>query len=174
MAHRRWGCRVQGAADMGEGFRVRVTQALLDRLAGRRTTGGLGAGGRPAGGLGAEGAAGGAVGAPAAVEDRDVQAALGESALVGGLLLKREGEELAKAQAQARRLIRTQYQCANDALAHPLPSFPRPLASLLLTLPPSRLPSVLQMLAFAQCFARLRLLPRSGGWWGMRVADAVT
>ena len=38
---------------MGEGFRVRVTQALLDRLAGRRTAGGLGAGGRPAGLLGA-------------------------------------------------------------------------------------------------------------------------
>ena len=159
---------------MGEGFRVRVTQALLDRLAGRRTAGGLGAGGRPAGGAGADGTAGGAVGAAAAVEDRDVQAALGESAMVGGLLLKREGEELAKAQAQARRLIRTQYQCANDALDHPLPSPPRPLASLLLAPPPSSLPSVVQikMLAFAERLARLRLLSRSGGWRGMRVADA--
>lgn len=44
------------------------------------------------------------------VEDREVQRALGESAQVGGLLLKREGEELAKAQAQARRLIRSAYE----------------------------------------------------------------
>ena len=38
---------------MGEGFRVRVTQALLDRLAGRRPAGGGAA--RPAGGGGGGG-----------------------------------------------------------------------------------------------------------------------
>ena len=104
---------------MGEGFRVRVTQALLDRLAGRRPAGGGAA--RPAGGGGGGGAPGEASGAPVAVGDPEVQAALGESAQVGGLLLKREGEELAKAQAQARRLIRSTYECVPSPPPSPHP-----------------------------------------------------
>ena len=116
---------------MGEGFRVRVTQALLDRLAGRRPAGG--GAGRPAGGGGGGGgggAPGEASGAPVAVGDPEVQAALGESAQVGGLLLKREGEELAKAQAQARRLIRSTYECVPSPPSSPPPPPPTPIPSL--------------------------------------------
>ena len=55
-----------------------------------------------------------------------MQAALGESAQVGGLLLKREGEELAKAQAQARRLIRSTYECVPSPPSSPPPLPPPP------------------------------------------------
>ena len=55
-----------------------------------------------------------------------MQAALGESAQVGGLLLKREGEELAKAQAQARRLIRSTYECVPSPPSSPPPPTPIP------------------------------------------------
>ena len=67
-----------------------------------------------------------ASGAPVAVGDPEVQAALGESAQVGGLLLKREGEELAKAQAQARRLIRSTYECVPSPPPTPIPSLRKP------------------------------------------------
>ena len=123
---------------MGEGFRVRVTQALLDRLAGRRPAGGGAA--RPAGGGGGGGGPGEASGAPVAVGDPEVQAALGESAQVGGLLLKREGEELAKAQAQARRLIRSTYECVPSPPSSPPPLPPPPPPSL--PPPPTPIPSL--------------------------------
>lgn len=124
---------------MGEGFRVRVTQALLDRLAGRRPAGGGAA--RPAGGGARGGAPGEASGAPVAVGDPEVQAALGESAQVGGLLLKREGEELAKAQAQARRLIRSTYECVPSPPPSP-PPLPPPSPPPSLPPPPTPIPSL--------------------------------